>query len=263
MSWLHFRAAGPFPFEPEPHVHTYHPHETKVSPAFFVIRVGSELHKIARIFQRIPFSCCGKASSFLPRCTKMPERNLVVSIDAHVLALGPLNPINQFGCAVADIWDDILSKNTFDVGGRNLPPVLLFLLFCRMCLQAGDKEHGIRVHVEITMKGSDVPLGSCIPRRLDGIFPSILGAKKTSSQWPKHPLLPVVGEEGPCPRVSFLLLRGQRGLFCWSPGPNVVPIVRTYANQMQGQMCAQKINKLLTIGSSPFRVRRPIWPPCT
>ena len=46
---------------------------------------------------------------------KIPERSLVVRIDAHVLALGPLNPINQFGCAVADIWDDILSKKTFDV----------------------------------------------------------------------------------------------------------------------------------------------------
>ena len=124
-----------------------------------------------------------------------------------------------------------------------------------MCLQVGDKEHVIRVHVEITMKGSDVPLGSCIPRRLDGIFPSILGAKKTSSQWPKHPLLPVVGEEGPCPRVSYLLLRGQRGLFCWSPPPSKVPIVRTYANQMQGQMCTQKINKLLTSGIVPLLLR--------
>ena len=146
------------------------------------------------------------------------KRKLVVSIDAHVLALGPLNPINQFGCAVADIWDDILSKKSFDEVGRNLPHVDLFLLLWRMCLQAGDKERGIRVHVEITMKGSDVPLGSCIPRRLDDILPSILGAKKTSSQWPKHLALPVVGEEGPCPRVSY---RCSRDNVASSPGPHL------------------------------------------
>ena len=32
--------------------------------------------------------------------------------------------------------------NTFDVGGTNLPLVLLFLLFCRMCLQVGTRNTG-------------------------------------------------------------------------------------------------------------------------
>ena len=79
------------------------------------------------------------------------RRKLVVSIDCDLLALAVLHPSIQFGCAEAEFWDNTRSKSTFDSSVQNLPIVLLFLLFCRCCLQAGGKEHGIRVKVEITM----------------------------------------------------------------------------------------------------------------
>ena len=126
-------------------------------------------------------------------------RNLVVSIECHLLALAVLDTSRQFRCAKAEFWDEILSKKFSHSSVENLPLVLHRLFFCRSYLQAVGKEHGIRVRAEITMKGSDVPLGSCIPRRLLAICPGPLGAKKTRSQYAKHLALPVVGEDGPCP----------------------------------------------------------------
>ena len=58
----------------------------------------------------------------------------------------------------------------------------------------GEKEHAIRVHVDIIMLGSDGTLDSCIRSKLLDIklCPGYLGAKKARSQYAKHVVLPVV-----------------------------------------------------------------------